>query len=107
MAEKLLLIENLKYLVVISNFIFIGGLISTLVSKNAISWLIAIELIFISSFLNFISFSLYYLNIDGFIYALLILIFAALESALGLSIIALSFSRNKRLDFEFYKNNTF
>ena len=104
--EKILLLENLKYLVIVSNFICVGGVLSTLVSQNAIAWLIAIELVFISSFLNFISFSLYYLNIEGFIYALIILIFAAIESAMGLAFIAIHFSRNKRLNFDFYKDNT-
>ena len=106
MAEKLFLLENLKYLVIISNFIFVGGILSTLVAQNAIAWLVAIELVFISCFLNFISFSLYYLNIEGFIYALIILIFAAMESAMGLSLIAIHFSRNKRLNFDFYRDNS-
>ena len=106
MMEKVFLLENLKYLVIVSNFIFVGGILSTLVAQNAIAWLISIELLFISAFLNFISFSLYYLNIEGFIYALIILIFAAIESAIGLSLISIHFSRNKRLNFDFYKDNT-
>ena len=106
MTTKTLLIENLNFYLILANTIFLGGLLNLLIARSPIIWLVSIELLFISSFLNFIIFSIYYYNIEGFIYSLLILILAAVESALGLSLIILFFHHNKRINIEFYKENT-
>jgi len=104
--EKILLLENINFYVVLANIIFIGGILNILIARNTITWLVSVELLFLSSFLNFISFSVYYFNIEGFIYSLIILILAAVESALGLALIALYFSRKKQANIDFYNDHT-
>jgi NADH-quinone oxidoreductase subunit K len=101
MVEKMYIIENLNYHLVLANIIFIGGLLNVLNAKNPIIWLASIELLFISSFLNFIVFSIFYLEVYGFIYSLLVLILAATESAIGLSLIALFFIKTKQTELDF------
>ena len=103
---KILLLENINFYVILANIIFIGGILNIIIARNTIVWLVSIELLFLSAFLNFISFSVYYFNIEGFIYALIILILAAIESALGLSLIALHCSKKKQASIDFYKDNT-
>lgn len=106
MMGKTILIDNLNFYIILANTIFLSGLLNTLVARSPIVWLLSVELLFIGSFLNFIIFGTYYYNIEGFIYSLLILILAAVESALGLSLIVLFFKRNKKADIEFYIENT-
>jgi NADH-quinone oxidoreductase subunit K len=101
MVEKMYIIENLNYHLVLANIIFIGGLLNVLNAKNPIIWLASIELLFISSFLNFIVFSIFYLEVYGFIYSLLVLILAATESSIGLSLIALFFIKTKQTELDF------
>jgi len=91
------------YIILIANIIFLGGITNILFTRNAIIWLLSIELLYISSFLTFIVYSLYYYNLEGFIYSLFILIIAAVESALGLALIALFFHKTKK--FDLYNDN--
>lgn len=99
--EKIYILDNLNYHLVLANIIFIGGLLNVLNAKNPIIWLASIELLFISSFINFIIFSIYYLEVYGFIFSLLTLILAATESAIGLSLIALFFIKTKQTELGF------
>jgi NADH-quinone oxidoreductase subunit K len=101
MMDKMYIIDNLNYHIVLGNIIFIGGLLNVLNTKNPIIWLASIELLFISSFLNFIIYSIFYLDIHGFLYSLLVLILAATESAIGLSLIALFFIKTKQTELDF------
>ena len=101
------MIINLKmfnFYIIVSNTIFIIGIMGILLSKNLIIWLLSIDLLLISSFLNFIIFSNYYLKIDGFIYSLIIIILAAVEAALGLCFIMLFFNRKKTIQINRLKN---
>ena len=101
------MIINLKmfnFYIIVSNTIFIIGIMCILLSKNLIIWLLSIDLLLISSFLNFIIFSNYYLKIDGFIYSLIIIILAAVEAALGLCFIMLFFNRKKTIQINRLKN---
>lgn len=95
---KNLLLENFNFYLILSNLIFIGGIFGILLAKNTINWLISIELLFISSFLNFIIFALYYMNIEGFIYALIIIILAAAETSIGLALILVFYNKNKNIN---------
>lgn len=97
MNETLLLFKNFNFYLLISNLIFIGGIFSIIIAKNIINWLVSIELLFISSIINFLIFALYHFNTDGYIFALIIIILAAVEAALGLSIIAIFYNNNKNI----------
>lgn len=103
-----MLIENIKnfnFYIILSNIIFMGGIFGVLMAKNAIIWLLSIELMFISSLLNFLIFSVYYYSIEGYLYALFIIILAAAESALGLSIIIIYYNNKKNINISSYKSS--
>jgi len=96
-----------NFYIIVSNTIFIIGIMGILLVKNLIIWLLSIDLLLISSFLNFIIFSNYYLKVDGFIFSLIIIILAAIEAALGLCFIMLFFSRKKTIQINNLKNIKF
>ena len=93
-----------NFYIIVSNTIFIIGIMGILLAKNLIIWLLSIDLLLISSFLNFIIFSNYYLKVDGFIFSLIIIILAAVEAALGLCFIILFFNRKKTIQINKLKN---
>ena len=93
-----ILLDNKYYIffcVLITSTIFIGGIIGTVTTKNSLIWMICLELIFISSFLNWIFFSIFLDNIDTQIFALLTLMLVAADSVLGLSLVFLIFYKKK------------
>ncbi len=71
------------------NFIvFLFSIIGIFVLKNTIiTVVICIELMFLSISLNFIEFAIFFNQIDGIIYGIIILTVAAAESAIGLALI--------------------
>ena len=93
-----------NFYIIVSNTIFLIGIMSILLAKNLIIWLLGIDLILISSFLNFIIFSSYYLKVDGFIYSLVVIILSAVEAALGLCFIMLFFNIKKSIQVTELKN---
>ena len=93
-----------NFYIIVANTIFLAGIISIILAKNLIIWLLSIDLLLISSFLNFIIFSNYYFKIDGYIYSLFIIILAAVEAALGLCFIMLFFNRKKTVQINKLKN---
>lgn len=72
-----------------ANFIvFLFSIIGIFVLKNTIiTIVICIELMFLSISLNFIEFAVFFNQIDGIIYGIIILTVAAAESAIGLALI--------------------
>ena len=69
-------------------FVFLISLFGVAVnSGNVLKMLISIELLLLSSNLNFVFFSLKIDDFNGQIYSLLILTIAACESAIGLAIL--------------------
>ena len=67
----------------------IFGLFGT--RKNMLIVLMSIEIMLLAGTFNFSMFSLYYNDIGGQIFALIILTIAAAESALGLALIVVNF----------------
>jgi len=93
---------NFDIYILLSNILFISGLVNVSIAQNAIIWLLSIELIFLASIINFLIFSLYYYNVDGYIYSLAIIILAAAESAIGLILIIWYFSNKKNVNIDSY-----
>jgi len=77
-----------KYLV-LSSMLFLIGLLGLFLSRQThlIIILMALEIILLSANINFIVFSIYFDDILGQIYSLLILTIGAVESAIGLAIL--------------------
>lgn len=79
---------GLPHFLVLSALLFGLGLFAVLSRKNAIAVLMGIELILNSANINFIAFSRYSgINISGQIAAIFIIVIAAAEAAVALSIV--------------------
>ena len=75
-----------------NTLIFIIGLSGVLVNyNNFLLALLGIEVALLGVSLNFIIFGLYYLSMEGPIYALFLLAIAACEAAVGLAILIISY----------------
>jgi len=89
----------LLYQLSINIFLFFIGLIGVTFNYNSIiTCLIGIELMLLSSNLNFIFFSLYLNDLYGLVFSLFILTIAASESAVGLAILILSYKIRNSLE---------
>lgn len=77
-----------KYLI-LSSMLFIIGLLGLFLSRQThlIIILMALEIILLSANINFVIFSIYFDDLLGQIYSLLILTIGAVESAIGLAIL--------------------
>ncbi len=79
----------------VSAILFTIGVVGIFVNrKNIIVILMAIELILLSVNINLVAFSVYSGNIEGQIFAMLVLTVAAAEAAVGLAILVVYF-RNR------------
>ena len=68
--------------------------------KNIIVLFLCVELMLFGVGLFFVFFSIYFYNIQGQIFALLLLAVGACETAIGLSIVLLAYRLNKTVSFE-------
>jgi NADH-quinone oxidoreductase subunit K len=79
---------GLSHYLVISAALFSLGIMGVLTRKNAVNVLMGIELILNSANINLVAFSKYSAgNISGQIFAIFVIVIAAAEAAVGLSII--------------------
>lgn len=88
-----------SYLVV-STLLFFIGVFGFIVRKNLISILMSIELILNAVNINFVIFNrfLYPDQLDGFIYSLFVIVVAAAETAVAISIIINVYRKKKNID---------
>jgi len=85
-----------------STLIFVIGLWGmALNKKNAITIIMAIEILLLGANLNFIIFSVFIDDFKGQIFSLLILTIAASESAIGLAILVLFYKKHQTIDFDY------
>src|SRR5215813_5429389 len=86
---------GLAHYLAISGVLFtIGGLGIFVNSKNVIIILMCIELILLAVNINLVAFSAFLQNIQGQVYAMIVLTVAAAEAAVGLAILVTYF-RNR------------
>lgn len=84
---------------ILSGLLFVIGLFGIFLNRrNVINILMAIELILLSVTINFVAFSAYLGDLSGQIFALFILVTAAAESAVGLSILVIYFRNRGTID---------
>lgn len=90
---------------ILSIVIFSIGFFGVLVNrKNIIKIVMAIEMMLLSSTMNFILSSSIFNDITGWVMSLIILGVAACELAIGLSLLVIYFRITKNLDIEFINN---
>ena len=79
---------NLNFIININTVLFFVGLIGLVLNrKNILITIMALELMLLAINLNFIVFSVYLNDIIGHLFVLFILTIAAIESAIGLSLL--------------------
>jgi len=76
--------------------LFIVGMIGVLLnSKNIIKMLMSIELMLLAVSINFVTFSVFMMDVLGQIFVLFILTISAAEVAIGLAILVVYFRHNE------------
>ena len=78
---------GIEYFLALSAILFAIGAYGVLTKKNAIIVLMCIELMLNAANINFVTFSSFYSNINGQVFALFSIAIAAAEVAVGLAII--------------------
>ena len=80
---------SIQYYVVLSTILFVIGLLGVLIRKNAIILLMCIELMLNAVNLMLVAFSSYFGKADGQLFVFFIMVVAAAEATVGLSILVL------------------
>lgn len=90
------LVVGLPHYLILSGLLFAIGVLGLFLNRrNVIILLLCVELILLSTSLNFAAFSAAWGDLTGQVFALFILTVAAAESAIGLAIMVIYF-RNRR-----------
>lgn len=86
---------SIDFYIVLSTILFVIGAVGVMIRRNAIILLMCIELMLNAVNLLLVAFSTYFGNADGQIFVFFIMVVAAAEATVGLSIIVLAY-RNLR-----------
>ncbi|PSQ19659.1 NADH-quinone oxidoreductase subunit NuoK [Halobacteriales archaeon QS_8_69_26] len=76
-----------EYYLLLSAAVFCVGLFGILTRRNALMFLMSVELMLNAANINFVAFSQYWGNLTGQVFALFVLALAAAEVAIGIGII--------------------
>ncbi len=83
---------------VLSAAIFCIGLFGVLTRRNALMFLISVELMLNAANINFVAFSYYYGDVTGQTFALFVMALAAAEVAVGIGIILVLYRNYDEID---------
>jgi NADH-quinone oxidoreductase subunit K len=79
---------GLSHYLIISAALFSFGIMAVMTRKNAVNVLMGVELILNSANINLVAFSRYsWMNLDGQLFAVFIIVIAAAEAAVALAIV--------------------
>jgi len=78
---------SIEWYLLLSAAVFSIGLFGILVRQNALMFLMSVELLLNAANINFVAFSLYWGNLTGQLFALIVIALAAAEVAVGIGII--------------------
>ena len=78
---------GIEHYVLLSAALFCIGLFGVLTRKNALTFLMSVELMLNAANINLIAFALYHGNLTGQVFALFTMALAAAEVAVGLGIV--------------------
>ena len=76
-----------QFYLLLSAVVFCTGLFGILVRRNALMFLMSVELMLNAANINFVAFSHYYGNLTGQVFSLFVIALAAAEVAIGIGII--------------------
>ena len=91
---------NITWYIVLSAFIFAIGLAGVLTRRNPLVILLCIELMLNAANLALVGFSRMHGNMDGQIFALIVMVVAACEVVVGLGLIVAMYRRRLRIDVD-------
>lgn len=89
---------SIQYYIVLSTVLFIIGVFGVLVRKNAIIVLMCVELMLNAVNLLLVAFSTFFGQADGQLFVFFIMVVAAAEATVGLSILVLIYRNTRSVD---------
>jgi NADH-quinone oxidoreductase subunit K len=92
----------MNFYLILSLILFCIGIIGLITRKNMIILLMCIELMLNAVNLLLVSFSAFYKHSDPQIFVFFIIVVAAAEATIGLSIIIMAFRNNKSTDISLF-----
>jgi len=95
---------SIDYYLILSTILFSIGAIGLLTRKNMIVMLMCIELMLNSVNLLLVAFSSYFGNGDAQIFVFFIVVVAAAEATVGLSILIMAYRNNRSIDADLLNN---
>lgn len=89
-----------EYYLIVSTLLFFIGVYGFVVRKNLISILMSIELMLNAVSINFVAFNrfVYPEHLEGYMYSLFVIVVAAAETAIAISIIINVYRKMKNID---------
>jgi NADH-quinone oxidoreductase subunit K len=92
---------SINFYLMLSTVLFCTGILGVLMRRNAIVILMCIELMLNAVNLLLVAFSTYMGNADGQLFVFFIMVVAAAEAAVGLSILVMIYRNTKSTDISF------
>jgi len=89
---------SIQHYIVLSTVLFVIGVMGVLLRKNAIILLMCIELMLNAVNLLLVAFSSYFGESDGQLFVFFIMVVAAAEATVGLSILVLIYRNTRSVD---------
>ena len=90
---------GLDHYLILGSIMFVCGLLSILLKRNAIGILMGVELILNSANINYLAFSYYGGHrYDGQIFAIFVIMLAAAEAVIGLAVVLAIYQNFKTID---------
>ncbi len=89
---------SIQFYIVLSTILFAIGVLGVLIRKNAIIVLMCVEIMLNAVNLLLVAFSTYFGNGDAQVFVFFIMVVAAAEATIGLSILVLLYRNNRSVD---------
>ncbi len=90
----------MTYYIGLSVFMFVMGIVGVLIRRNPLVVFMALELMFNSANLIFVSFATYHGVLDGQLFVFFVMTTAAAEVAVGLALIVAIFRSKRTIDLD-------
>jgi NADH-quinone oxidoreductase subunit K len=87
-----------QFYLLLSGIVFCTGLFGILVRRNALMFLMSIELMLNAANINLVAFSHYWGNLTGQVFSLFVIALAAAEVAIGIGIILVLYRNFEDID---------
>ncbi|TNE54844.1 MAG: NADH-quinone oxidoreductase subunit NuoK [Bacteroidetes bacterium] len=89
---------SIQFYLILATILFVIGAVGVLIRKNSIILLMCIELMLNSANLLLVAFSTYFGKSDGQIFVFFIMVVAAAEATVGLSILVMAYRNARSID---------